>query len=328
MAAAFSLESISDERVARQILAFVVPSTDEITRELLKKSTAVEIVKLALSDDVLPGFASAKTRRWRDRFQGADRGAIRDSLMEGIGAGCGILIPGDKDWPPILDEVEPAPPYALWTKGDTSLLRLRTPGRIAFLGTDTPSDYGSSWASTVADELSREGLHVVALAGPGIPADTIQSALDADGQPIVVAAHPLDAQGDTREAPFDRVSEAGLVLSECPPGRDLGADAALKSHRILTAISGTTLVVEASEDTAPMEAARYAHSVGADVFAIPCDVTREHVGTNLLIAEQTADLIFDAEDVFSIIHLKINIDLFGADEHTAAKSSERSPLSR
>ncbi|MEV8337925.1 DNA-processing protein DprA [Herbiconiux sp.] len=328
MAESFSFENISDERIARQVLACVVPPEDEITGDLLRKHSAVETIRLALSDEPLPRVDRAKTLLWRRRFDIADRDEIRESFIRGVEAGCGVLIPGDKDWPTVLSEVEPSPPYALWAKGDTSLLRLRTPGRIAFLGTDTPSEYGTWWASTVADELSGEGLHVVAVGGKGIPADAVQAALDGGGKPLVIAPHPLDAPDDELLPMYEAISEQGLLLSECPPGIAPRRDAVEKSHRIATGISGTTLVVETSDDAAPMAAARRAHAVGADVFAVPGDVRREHLGANTLIAEQTADLVSDAEDIFGIVHIKINIDLFGPERRPTERSTARPVLSR
>ncbi len=328
MAESFSFENISDERTARQVLACVVSPEDEITGDLLRKFTAVETIRLALSDERLPRVDRVKALMWRRRFDIADRDEIQKSIVRGVESGCGVLIPGDQDWPTVLSETEPSPPYALWTRGDTSLLRVSMPGRIAFLGTDTPSDYGTWWTSTVADELSGEGLHVVALWGKGIPVNAVQASLDIGGNPVVVVPHPLDAPDDELRPLYEEAATQGLLLSECPPGLTPRRNSAEISHRLATGLSGTTIVVETSEDAVPMAAARRARALGADVFAIPCDVSREHTGTNTLIGEQVADLVSNAEDIFAIVHVKINIDLFGPAQRSSGLSRDHASLSR
>jgi DNA processing protein len=93
------------------------------------------------------------------------------------------------------------------------------------------------------------------------------------------------------------VGESGLVLSEMPPGSTPWRWGFPARNRIMAALAGMTVVVEAAERSGSLIAAGLAMDLGRDLGAVPGPVgSRLSAGPNNLLAGG-ACLVRDAQDV-------------------------------
>jgi DNA processing protein len=93
------------------------------------------------------------------------------------------------------------------------------------------------------------------------------------------------------------VQERGLVVSELPPGTGAWRWAFPARNRIMAALAGMTVVVEAAERSGSLITADLAADLGRDLGAVPGPVSsRASAGPNGLLAGG-ACLVRDAQDV-------------------------------
>ena len=135
-----------------------------------------------------------------------------------------------------------------------------------------------------------ESAHRAALAGGGSTIAVMASGID---QPYPAGHNQL----------FERIAQNGLIMSEVPPGISPTRQRFIDRSRIIAAISGATVVVEAGVRSGTMRTAHEAKDLGRFVGAVPGPVTSaaSH-GTNLLLQEGKARLVSSAADLF--MHLE------------------------
>ena len=119
-----SLSSLGgNERSARTFLSLVAAPNDPSTGRLVDRVGAVELLRLADADSAVPGLDQIAAAVWRERLHtvsSADSLATQMATFER--QGLRVLIPGEKDWPVALNDLGARTPYALWTRGETTLL--------------------------------------------------------------------------------------------------------------------------------------------------------------------------------------------------------------
>ena len=113
---------VQDERTARMLLSMIVEPDDAVTGRLLGELGVVELLRLAESDEAIPGVSAVDAQVWRAQFEHSDARTLEQHVVEAERAGVGTLIPGDKEWPSALDDLGDRRPYVLWTRGTTSFL--------------------------------------------------------------------------------------------------------------------------------------------------------------------------------------------------------------
>jgi DNA processing protein len=120
--------------------------------------------------------------------------------------------------------------------------------------------------------LAGAGICVVSGGAVGVDAAAHRGALDGGGHTVVVLGCGLDVPYPRRNLElFRRVREAGgTLLTEHPPGaRPLGAHF-LPRNRLIAALSGAVVVVQAAIGSGSLSTARAAGSRGAgQVLAVP-----------------------------------------------------------
>ena len=85
-------ESITSERMARSVIASVVPAEDSATAAALHHAgSGLETLRLAVSDDPIPSVGSPYALLWRRRFDIADIDTIR-TLPQGRSDHLPILV--------------------------------------------------------------------------------------------------------------------------------------------------------------------------------------------------------------------------------------------
>ncbi|HKB50069.1 MAG TPA: DNA-processing protein DprA [Solirubrobacterales bacterium] len=189
-------------------------------------------------------------------------------------------------------------PWALVGRGDPGLLGRLTPeGAVTVVGARRASTYGREVARELGRELAAAGLAVVSGLAFGIDACAHRGALDS-GLTIAVLGCGADiAYPAAHRSLWRQISESGLVLSELPPGSGAWRWTFPARNRIMAALSGMTVVVEAAERSGSLITVDLAADLGRDLGAVPGPVgSRLSAGPNNLLAGG-ACLVRDAQDV-------------------------------
>jgi DNA processing protein len=153
----------------------------------------------------------------------------------------------------------------------------------------------------VARELGRElacaGVVVVSGMAFGIDACAHRGALET-GRTVAVLGCGADvAYPAAHRSLWRRIADEGLVLSELPPGTGAWRWAFPARNRIMAALAGMTVVVEAARRSGSLITADLAADLGRDLGAVPGPVGSSlSAGPNSLLAGG-ACLVRDAQDV-------------------------------
>jgi DNA processing protein len=256
---------------------------------------------LALSDDELA--AAVAPNDWRRRLGEAAEAAA--------GIGTAGAATGHAFWslcshsplPDGLSVLEAARPRALFGRGDRDLLTAIEPERaVTIVGARRAGAYGREVAFELARALAGAGIIVVSGLALGIDAAAHEGALAAGGRTLAVLgpgverAYPRSAHGLYR-----RVIAAGAVVSELPGGPPTFRWMFPARNRLMAALSGVTVVVEAAERSGSLITAEMASECGRTVGAVPGPVSSwRSSGANRLLADGAA-VIRDARDVLDAL---------------------------
>lgn len=265
---------VQDERTARMVLSMIVEPDDAVTGRLLGELGALELLRLAERDDVVPGLSNVDAQVWRSQFERSDARTLEQNVVEAERAGIGALIPGDKEWPSALDDLGDRRPYVLWTRGTTSFLARPLSDFVTITGARASTSYGDHVAGQLASDLANAERFVVAGGAYGIEGAAHRAALASGGDTIAVMANGVDRMYPMghREL-LERVADLGLMVSEVPPDAVPTRHRFLARARLMAALSATTVVVEAGVRSGSMTVARRAHELGRAVGAVPGPVT-------------------------------------------------------
>lgn len=192
----------------------------------------------------------------------------------------------------------PDAPWALIGRGDPTLLeRLMPDGAVTVVGARRASTYGREVARELGRELAAAGLAVVSGLAFGIDACAHRGALDSGLTVAVLGCGADVAYPAAHRSLWRRIGEGGLVLSELPPGSGAWRWTFPARNRIMAALSGMTVVVEAAERSGSLITVDLAADLGRDLGAVPGPVgSRLSAGPNNLLAGG-ACLVRGAQDV-------------------------------
>jgi DNA processing protein len=189
--------------------------------------------------------------------------------------GARLVCPGDPEWPAGLDDLAhlDAGCLALWLRGTASLNDV-CERAVAVVGTRAPTDYGVSIAAELSTGLAERGWTVVSGLALGIDAAAHRGALAAGGQTVAVLASGVDVvyPGANRGL-YDRIRAEGVIVSEQPPGSAPHRGRFLVRNRLIAALSGGTVVVEAAPRSGARSTARHAAELFRHVMAVPGPVS-------------------------------------------------------
>ncbi|MDP4171206.1 MAG: DNA-processing protein DprA, partial [Bacillota bacterium] len=205
----------------------------------------------------------------------------------------------DDEYPPLLKEIY-QPPWALFAKGDLSLLEAEP--KLAVVGTRQPTTYGRNAINTIFPELMNKGVVIVSGLAKGIDTLAHESAIKYGGKTIAVIAG-----GFYHLYPPENMNLAiqlmknQLVLSEYPPDTKPLRWHFPSRNRIISGLSKGTFIIEAKRKSGSLITANFAVHEGRDVFSLPGNIYNpSSAGTNDLI-QQGAKLITCAEDIIDEI---------------------------
>jgi DNA processing protein len=205
-----------------------------------------------------------------------------------------LIFMGDPDYPPLLAQLDDAPPV-IAVLGDVALLTLPA---IAIVGGRNASAAGLRLAETLAEDLAAVVTVVSGLAR-GIDGIAHTAAMRT-GRTVAAIAGGLDVPYPAENTNLQRlIAERGAVITEATPGTQPQARHFPRRNRLIAGLSLGVLVVEAAHRSGSLITARIAQELGREVFAVPGSPLDPRVrGGNDLIREgailtETADDVLD-----------------------------------
>ena len=189
-------------------------------------------------------------------------------------------------------------PWALIGRGDPALIDGLEPlGAVTVVGARRATSYGREIARELGRELASAGMVVVSGLAFGVDACAHRGAIDAGRTIAVLGCGPDTAYPAAHRSLWRRIGEEGLVISEFPPGASPWRWTFPARNRIMAAMAGMTVVVEAAARSGSLITADLAADLGRDLGAVPGPVTsRASAGPNSLLAGG-ACVVRDAQDV-------------------------------
>jgi DNA processing protein len=292
-----------NDRGARVTLNALVLPDDAVTGRLVASVGAVETVRLLIGHGPIPGVELVRGELWRRRSLAGDYSAKVDQVMAAAAHGrYKIVMPGEPGWPVALDDLGQRAPLMLWAKGRLELLESAS-NAVTITGTRDSTGYGEHVATDLAAEVAREGRVVVSGGAYGIDAAAHRAALAVKGSTVAVMSSGLDRFYPAgNETLLQLVSHYGAVVSEVPPGAVPSRERFAARHRLLAALSGATVVVEAEDRWGSLLIAQRAVELGRPVGAVPGPVTSaSSAGTNRLLRDGAACVITEAHDIDALL---------------------------
>lgn len=275
-----------------RLLAHLAPYIEKISTGA-PGARAPELLRLS-SEDLAAAAAPKVAEQILAQVEAVPEGRLRADLEE---AGCWACCRHDRLYPIGLAGT-PGAPWALYGRGDAALLGALAPANaVTIVGARRASTYGREVARELARDLAAAGIVVVSGLAFGVDACAHRGALETGRTLAVLGCGPDVAYPAAHRSLWRRIGESGLVLSELPPRAGAWRWTFPARNRIMAALGGMTVVVEAAERSGSLITADLAADLGRDLGAVPGAVgSRLSAGPNNLLAGG-AWLVRDAQDV-------------------------------
>jgi len=205
----------------------------------------------------------------------------------------------DKEYPNYLKEIY-QPPWALFVKGDVSLLEKHP--KLAVVGSRKVTQYGKNAIRVIFPKLIEQGVIIVSGLAIGVDSLAHEYAMKNGGRTIAVIAgglfhiYPKENLNMAAE-----MMKTQLVISEYPPDTKPLRWQFPARNRIISGLSCGTFIIEAKEKSGSLITANFAVNEGREVFSLPGSIFNPNsTGANGLI-QQGAKLVTKAEDILEEI---------------------------
>ena len=236
--------------------------------------------------------------------------AARD--LDWLGRRSGRLItPDDDEWPVLafagfnsgtaVAKPQGRPPMVLWALGPVRLDETAQRA-AAIVGTRAATSYGEQVTGDLAVGLAERDVAVISGGAYGIDGAAHRAALAAEGVTVAVLAGGLDIPYPTgHSALLHRIGVDGLLVTEYPPGVRPARHRFLTRNRLVAALAGAAVVVEAGLRSGAANTAAWARALGRVVGAVPGPVTSSaSTGCHALLRDG-AELVTRAEDIVEFV---------------------------
>ncbi len=310
----------TDVRSARAALSRLFEPSDSVGLALVAVVGPVDALRIARGD------LGAGLNIRRDLCELLEvTGGRRDPLVEGMTRwaprlpdlaperdlatldrlGGRLVVPEAEEWPEALDDLQLGAPLCLWVRGPHEV---PVRGKLAALvGSRDSTTYGSSVTADMASGLMTRGLSVISGGAYGIDGQAHRAALatfqGGSGPPtIALLACGVDRYYPAgNEEMLRAIAERGLLISEVPPGSSPTRWRFLQRNRLIAALAGVTVVVEARWRSGALNTAHHAAGLGRPVGAVPGSVhSANSAGCHRLLRDGTAVCVTDAADVVEL----------------------------
>ncbi len=238
--------------------------------------------------------------RWAPRFAGLEPRHTLEALAAVEGA---VLVPGRPGWPERLEDLGHAAPVLLWVRGEHDL-RTLVHRSVAVVGARAATAYGQHVAVGLGRGLASGEVTVVSGGAFGIDAAAHRGAVLAAGPTVAFLAGGVDRPSPAGNLDLlDRVRcEGGALVAESPPGTPPTRSRFLLRNRLIAAVTGATVVVEAAWRSGALSTAARAAELLRPVGAVPGPVTSmASAGCHRLLRDGGAVCVTDASEVAELL---------------------------
>jgi DNA processing protein len=294
-------------RSARLRLSLICEPGDPRLPELLAEYAPAELVTQIVAGRSLGGRPVPGA--WTHAAASVEFDA-RHARERASAAGLRWIVPGDKAWPTRLADLDHVPtsngatgsPLGLWVRGAGNLAAL-TDRSVAIVGARDCTAYGAEQAAEIAADAGSAGFAVVSGAAFGVDACAHRGALAAMAPTIaVLACDAGTSYPRAHTALLQRIAEEGLVVSEQSPGRAPTKGRFLARNRLIAALTGGTVVVEARRRSGALSTLGWADQLGRVTMGLPGPVTsQQSVGVHEAIRDGKALLVGSGTDVVAAL---------------------------
>ena len=272
----------------------------------------------ALVDRVGPVEAADRVRRGLVDGDLAQRTEARRDIdcaaedLESLARRGGRLVTPDGDeWPALAFAAfgrgggprggPPVAPMVLWALGPARLDDVAVRA-AALVGTRASTSYGEHMAADLAAGLVERDVAVVSGGAYGIDGAAHRAALSAEGLTVAVLAGGIDIPYPAGHSSLlHRIGRQGLLITEYPPGVRPARHRFLTRNRLVAAVSGAAVVVEAGLRSGAANTAAWARALGRVVAAVPGPVTSSASAGCHVLLRSGAELVTRAGDVVELV---------------------------
>jgi DNA processing protein len=274
------------------LLALLGPYVEKIATGAVG-SRSPELLRLS-NEDLVAAAAPKVAGQLLARVEALDEGYLEAELLA---ARCWACCRHGDLYPEGLRDA-PDAPWALIGRGDPGLLDGLEPfGAVTIVGARRATSYGREVARELGRELAAAGMVVVSGLAFGVDACAHRGAIEVGRTIAVLGCGPDTAYPAAHRSLWRQICEKGLVISEFPPGAAPWRWTFPARNRIMAALAGMTVVVEAAARSGSLITADLAADLGRDLGAVPGPITsRASAAPNNLLAGG-ACVVRDAQDV-------------------------------
>lgn len=223
------------------------------------------------------------------------------ALAEGwVADGGSILDKDEQGWPRGLRSLAEAEPLLLWVRGT---MPADPREMVAIVGSRQCTPYGREVARLLARQVVLGGGVVVSGGALGIDGQAHSGCLRAGGCTVLVAAGGAGlVYPDGHERLFSQAALRGAVVWEHPPGTRLLRRSFLRRNRLIAAMSGVTVLVEAAERSGALNTGRTAADLGRLVLGVPGRMdSSSSAGVHRAVADGWAALLLSPADLAEML---------------------------
>jgi DNA processing protein len=259
------------------------------------------------ADRIRRGSVDADLARHTEARREIDRTAADLDLIAGRG---GRLITPDCDEWPLLAfaafgnaevRARGGPPMVLWAMGPARLDEVAQRA-AAVVGTRASTVYGEQVAADLAAGLVERDVVVVSGGAYGIDGAAHRAALNCEGITVAALAGGLDIPYPAGNSGLlHRIGASGLLFTEYPPGVRPARHRFLTRNRLVAAVAGAAVVVEAGLRSGAANTAAWARALGRTVAAVPGPVTSSASAGCHELLRNGAQLVTRADDVVELV---------------------------
>lgn len=258
------------------------------------------IIEVLLESGFNEATARKACERWSRRVSQTNPiEMIRKSQL----LGAEILTPDSSDWPRQLDDLGLGAPHCLWVRGAVDTVAHAKYG-AAIVGSRANTHYGEHVAAMLVQELCAEGRVVTSGGAFGIDAIAHRTAISTNGKTLAVSAGGVDRYYPAGNANLLRsiIESGGALCSELPIGALPMKSRFLSRNRVIAALSGATIIVEAAWRSGALSTAHHALELGRQVGAVPGSITSaQSAGSHRLLKSGLVTLVSSGSDAIELI---------------------------
>ncbi|MBV8785956.1 MAG: DNA-protecting protein DprA [Mycobacterium sp.] len=220
-----------------------------------------------------------------------------------------LITPDDDEWPLLAfagfggagAKPRGGAPMALWAQGPMRLDEV-SHRAAAVVGTRASTAYGEQVTADLAAGLAERDVAVVSGGAYGIDGAAHRAVLASDGITVAVLAGGLDVPYPSgHSALLHRIGQHGLLFTEYAPGVRPARHRFLTRNRLVAAVSGAAVVVEAGLRSGAANTAAWARALGRVVAAVPGPVTSSASAGCHALLRSGAELVTRADHVVELI---------------------------